>query len=181
MSEVVVVVSLCVPPVFINVRRFSLVLIGFVFGCFKRLTAWLRRYRQPTPAPASPQIPMQDFGTFQTPESLQQTLGRIGDEDNPLKAIQGLYTNLRDVRETEDSIRKELYMVLSRDVPSVLKRFWDEPALALSVFLVSVLVVSLTSSIITLVLALPDLLPTTWDDELADGQRFCPILSQCGG
>lgn len=171
-TEAAIALSLCVPPAFIIVRRLSLTLLTLLIFGIRKGRTWLGRLRRNATTSTSQAVPLQVIGAGPQSTTLQQTLHAVGDEDNPLKALQGLYTGLRDVRETEDSISKELRMVFTKDIRSVLKRFANHPSLTMSVILITILIVGLTASILYLGVSVVDIDADNMGDRIGRRPTF---------
>lgn len=144
-NEIAIILSLCVPAVFIIIRRIGLTSIHFIDHAGRRLISWLCHSGR-RPGIWNQQISHEISMTRIT--GIKEVLASTGDEDNPFKAIHGVYSGLRNLRKTEDKISDELKLIWQRDFPSVLGRLWRNSTFAVSVVLVSALVLGLACAIL---------------------------------
>jgi hypothetical protein len=133
-NEMAVVLSLCIPSLVIAIRRFGLTILPFVYqACHgAKLLSCSSDHKDPNAWTTQP-TPMSSSALLHHQSAFEETLASIGDEDNPLKAMQTLVAGLRNARDTEDSVSAELGKLLKKDIPLVLGRIlWSLRWLSLS-------------------------------------------------
>lgn len=93
--------GIILPCAYVIIRRMVITVIPFLWNGVSRIIYMLVRRSETEPEPEPEQIPLEDRSVFQkTMDQFQKT----GDEDNPLKAVKRIGTDISGRIDLDDSI-----------------------------------------------------------------------------